>query len=81
MDKIRQLTETEVRLGFAALCIESVARRAGCTYREMHQRLHRVGLIDDFILRYYDVNHTESRQVVTDRIFECLKKREGGTPC
>lgn len=76
MTTIPPLTDTEIRLAFAALCVESAARRLGCTYREIYRRMHRVGLINNFILSHYDVNHTESRQVITDRLLECLDNWE-----
>lgn len=71
-----QLTRTEIELGFAASCIEGAARRLGKPYQEIVARMKRVGMIDGYILPFYDVLHTESREHVTDNIIECLNNWE-----
>lgn len=86
MTPIRELTDIEMRLAFASLCVESAARRIGCDYREMYQRMHRVGLIQA-IARKLDPLHTQSREYVTEDILNALHRleaaqsKEGGTPC
>lgn len=81
--QIKELTDTEIRLAFASLCVECAARRLGCTPREMYRRMKRVGLIEKYILRHYGVIHTESRQSVTEDIVACLQaweERQGIRP-
>lgn len=39
--------------------------------------MKQVGMIENYILPYYDVLHTESREHVTDNMVECLLAWEG----
>ena len=41
-------------------------------YQEVFARMKRVGMIENYILPYYDTLHTESREHVTDNMVECL---------
>ena len=61
---------------FVASCVESAARAEGIPAEEMYCRMHRVGLIEDYILPCYNVLHAESRQNITQDILEALKIRE-----
>lgn len=72
MENLTELSHTEVTLVFVASCIESTARRLGKSYQEIYARMKRVGMIENYILPYYDVLHTESREYVTDNMIECL---------
>lgn len=76
MKRLLELTEIEIRMGFAASCVEAAAKQAGCTYKEMYKRMKRVGLINDYILRHYETIHTESRENITADILECLNRWE-----
>lgn len=76
MENLIELSRTELVLGFAASCIEGAARRLGIPYQEVYARMKRVGLIDRYILPYYDMLHTMSRENVTDDIIECLIRWE-----
>ena len=43
MERLLELTDIEIRMGFAASCIEAAAKQVGCTYKEMYRldkRLH-----------------------------------------
>ena len=75
MERLLELTDIEIRMGFAASCIEAAAKQVGCTYKEMYRRMKRVGLIDKYILRHYNTIHTESRENITANILESLDKR------
>lgn len=76
MELLLELTDIEVRMGFAALCVEAAAKRVGCTYKEMYRRMKRVGLINNYIIRHYDTIHTESRENVTESVLQCLDNWE-----
>ena len=69
-------SEMELKMAFAASCIDSAARAVGCATEEMFRRMDRVNLIDDYILRHYGVLHTESRQHVTEDVLNALKDYE-----
>ena len=57
---------------FVASCIECAADYLGVPPEEIYLRMHRVGLIEDYIIPCYDVLHTESRQNVTEDIVRTL---------
>ena len=62
MKNLIELSHTELILSFAASCIEGVARKLGIPYQEVFARMKRVGMIENYILPYYDTLHTESRE-------------------
>ena len=66
----------EDRMIFAASCIESVARKWNLPPNEVYRRMKRVNLIEGYILKHYDVIHTESRENITEDIADCLLKWE-----
>ena len=72
MKNLIELSHTELVLSFVASCIEGVARRLGIPYQEVFTRMKHVGMIENYILPYYDMLHTESREHVTDNMVECL---------
>lgn len=76
MKRLLELTEIEIRMGFAASCVEAASKQAGCTYKEMYNRMKRVGLINNYILRHYETIHTESRENIIADILECLNRWE-----
>ena len=49
METWNKLTDTEIKMGFIASCIECAAERIGCRYEEMLDRMEAVGLIDKYI--------------------------------
>ena len=71
-----ELSITEILLAFAASCVEGTARRLGVSYREVYDRMKRVGMIENYIIPYYDVLHAMSREHVIDDMLECLKTWE-----
>ena len=66
----------EDRMIFAASCIESVARKWNLPPNEVYKRMKRVNLIEGYILKHYDVIHTESRENITEDIADCLLQWE-----
>ena len=57
---------------FASSCIEWAAEALDCDYQEVFNRMDKVGLIDDYIIKYYDVLHLESRKNITEDIIQTL---------
>lgn len=76
MKRLLELTDIEIRMGFAASCVETAAKQAGYSYLEMYRRMKRVGLINNYILRHYEVIHTESRENITADILQTLSNWE-----
>lgn len=74
-------SEETLQTIFVASCVESAAIATGCESNEMYQRMKRVGLLEDYIWRFYDTLHTQSREYVTSDVLETLvawEKRKGG---
>ncbi len=76
MERIRKISKEQIVMAFVATCIETTARRLNTDYREIYQRMERVGMIDNYILPNYEALHSESREVLADRLIECLKNWE-----
>ena len=76
MEEYMKLSEDEIRMGFVASCIESVADKLSLPYIEIFERMERVGLIDNYIYSCYDALHTESRNNLTDNLIQTLEFKE-----
>lgn len=63
-------------MAFVATCIETTARFLNTDYKEIFQRMERVGMIDNYIIPNYDPLHSESREVLAQRLVECLDNWE-----
>lgn len=72
MEEYMKLSRDEIVMGFIASCIESVAERLGVGYKEVFDRMEKVGLIDDYIYPCYEALHTESRENLTSELIETL---------
>ena len=71
-----QLPLEEIKLAFAASCVEGAARKLGVPYIEIYDRMKKVDLINKFILPHYDTLHTESREYLIEDVIECLTNWE-----
>lgn len=71
-----QLPLEEIKLAFAASCVEGAARKLGVPYIEIYERMRKVDLINKFILHHYDTLHTESREYLIEDVIECLTNWE-----
>ena len=77
----RQLPLEEVKLAFAAQCVEGTARKLGVPYIEVYERMRKVDLINKFILPHYDTLHTESKEYLIEDVIECLTNWERNAKC
>lgn len=71
-----QLPLEEIKLAFAASCVEGAARKLGVPYIEIYERMRKVDLINKFILPHYDTLHIESREYLIEDVIECLTNWE-----
>lgn len=62
----------EIVMQFAANCVQWAADAEHCDYKDMFNRMDKVGLIEKYIMGCYDALHTESRQNITQDILETL---------
>ena len=76
MGERMQLPLEEIKLAFAASCVEGAARKLGIPYIEVYERMKKVELIDNYILKHYDTLHTESREYLIEDVIECLNNWE-----
>lgn len=77
MEQLRQIPKIQIIMAFVATCIETTARFLHTDYKEVYRRMERVGMIDNYILPNYEPLHGESREVIAERMVECLKNWEG----
>lgn len=72
MEELRKISNDQIVMAFVATCIETTARQLNTSYNEVFQRMERIGLIDNYILPNYEPLHSESREVLVQRLIECL---------
>ena len=63
-------------MAFVATCIETTARQLRVDYSEVYRRMEKVGMIENYILPNYEPLHSESREVLAERLIECLQNWE-----
>ena len=76
MEEIRKISKEQIVMAFVATCIETTARKLNTTYNEIFQRMERVGMIENYIIPNYEPLHSESREVLAERIIEYLNNWE-----
>lgn len=76
MNTIMNVPHVQMVMSFAAMCVETIARQYGWSYREVYQRMKKVHLIENFIVPHYEMLHTESRENVAIVVLDCLKEWE-----
>lgn len=76
MKNVVEISRTQVIMTFIATCVETTARALNTSYKEVYQRMKRVGLIERFILPHYETLHSESRDNLAEVMVECLNNWE-----
>ena len=79
MKNIVEISRTQVMMTFVATCVVTTARLLNTSYKEVYQRMKCVGLIERFILPYYETLHSESRENLAEVLVECMNNWENGT--
>ena len=77
MEKLVEISKTQVIMTFVATCVETTARFLKTSYKEVYERMKRVGLIERFILPHYETLHSESRENLAEVLVECMNNWEG----
>ena len=75
-EKWIQLSNEEIRFGFLAQCIETLADAEKCNYIDMLHRLEKANMTEGYILAHYDVLHTERHGKYNNEVRDLLHKRE-----
>lgn len=73
MERLIEIPQMQIVMAFVATCIESTARLLNTSYKEVYKRMNRVGLIENYIVPYYETLHSESRENLAQGMVECLK--------
>lgn len=81
LEKLIRLPLDELKLAFAASCVEGIARKTGKHYSEVYERMSKVGAIENYILKNYDTLHTESNEYVLEDVEEYIQNRERSATC
>lgn len=81
LEKLIRLPLDELKLAFAASCVEGIARKTGKHYSEVYERMSKVGAIENYILKNYDTLHTESHEYVLEDVEEYIQNRERSATC
>lgn len=76
MEQIRKISKSQIIMAFVATCIEATARLLNTDYLKVYQRMERAGMIDNYIIPNYESLHCESREVLVERLIECLNNWE-----
>ena len=76
MEQLRRIPKNQVIMSFVATSIETTARYLGVSYSDVFHRMERLGMIDDYILPNYEPLHSEGRDVLAQRMVECLNNWE-----
>ena len=76
MKEMIEIPQEQIVMTFVATCIETTARQFQSTYHEIFRRMERVGMIENYIIPNYEPLHSESREVLAERIMECLQNWE-----
>ena len=73
MENIIEIPKTQVVMAFVATCIEATARLLNVSYKDVYQRMKKVGIIEHYIIPHYEVLHSEN---IAEGIVECLNNWE-----
>lgn len=76
MENIIEIPKTQVVMAFVATCIEATARLLNVSYKDVYQRMKKVGIIEHYIIPHYEVLHSESRENLAEGLVECLNNWE-----
>lgn len=62
-------------LEFTVFLIHALADTWGRSYRHVYQVLNDSGILDSYIVPFYDVLHTQGKQYLVDDITEFVKEK------
>ena len=77
MEHTIEISKDQILMAFVATCIETTARLLNVSYKDVFQRMKKVGMIEHFIIPHYEVLHSESRENIAEGMVECLNNWEG----
>jgi hypothetical protein len=66
---------TPEQLEFAVFCVGSVADKLGKSATEIYDLMKQHRVLQDYIVDFYDVLHTQSQEYITDDIINFMKEK------
>jgi len=66
---------TTDQLEFSTFCICNVAESLNVSEPDAYTMLQKSGLLNDYIVKYYDILHTYSRRYITEELTSLLRER------
>ena len=63
------------KLDFALFCIGSIAERLKLNQTEVYDKLQQSGILQNFIVKGYDVLHTFDSERITDQIVDYMNEK------
>lgn len=76
LEYIIEIPKTQLVLNFVSTCIEATARLYNVSYKDIFDRMKRVGMIENYIVPNYEALHSQSREILAADMMECLKNWE-----
>lgn len=73
MSKFKNMTTDQ--LEFSTFCIGNVAEALNISESDAYTLLQKSGLLNDYIVKYYDILHTYSRRYITEELTSLLHDR------
>lgn len=68
---------TNEQLYFAIYCITALSRNLNMDPSEVYELIsERTNILDDYIIRYYDILHTQGEDYIVSEIIKLLKGEE-----
>ena len=61
---------------FVVFAIECAAEKMGKSSKDIYNRLQKVGLIDNYLIKGYDMLHTQGKAYIADVVIEALHNWE-----
>jgi hypothetical protein len=69
---------TKEELAFSVFCIECVANELGMNGKEVYRLMTTcpgLNVLDDYVIAYYDVLHTQGEEYIVRELLEVMRKR------
>jgi hypothetical protein len=64
------------QMEFSVFCVESVAEKLGLTGDVAYEMLtKRSNVLNDYIVRHYDVLHTQGKEYIVDEIMDVMRQK------
>lgn len=63
------------QLDFSTYCIGNLSQRLGLPLKEVYRKLSDSGILNDYIIKGYDVLHTFSKDYLMDDLVDYMREK------